>query len=351
MENSIFNVGADGHNAYLVKEGVLIDGVPSDFADEFVKNIEKHISVSEIEYIVFTHATPDRAGTLEKLLKINPDITVVGTIAAIKNIKEFVFADFKEMIAKDGATLGETIEFHITPNVPWPDTMLVYDKDCSALFSGEMFSSYNSLGDYYDDNLRQFGGFAEKCLEKIKALDVKTIYPLCGGKISDTGKAVSVYEEKINENRRRDYAALCYMSKYGSTYEMARIIADTLEDKGLKVKLFDAEKRDGKMYREINLARAVIFGAPTVNRNAPPQIWEAVCGLDAVSQRGIPCMTFGSSGWSGDAPVLIHTHLRAMNFRMFDKPFLCTFRPNADDKEKLKKHTEKFFDFIKKTGE
>ena len=70
MENSIFNVGTDGYNAYLVKDGVLIDGVPSDYADEFVKNIEKHTSVSEIEYIVFTHAPPDRAGTLEKLLKI-----------------------------------------------------------------------------------------------------------------------------------------------------------------------------------------------------------------------------------------------------------------------------------------
>lgn len=349
--NNIYNVGAGGYNAYVVKGGkcALIDGVGKDYSDELIKNIEK---VSDkIDYIIFNHASPFQAGILERLIEINPDVIVIGTIAAIKNIKEFVFEKFNEQIAKDGETLdlgGITLEFRISPNVPWPDTMLTYAKESKALFSGEMFSSSNaSVEEFYDSELRQFGGFVEKSIKIIKSLDVKTIYPAQGNK-SDNA-VLSLYEHQIEKNQRNEYIVLCYMSRYGYTYEMAQIIAETIEKSGMPVKMFDAENGSMEMQSALNRARAVIFGSPTINRNAPPQIWEAVCGLDAVSQRGIPCMTFGSYGWSGDAPVLIHTHLCAMNFRMFEKPFTSVFRMNSEEKLKLAAYSERFAEFVKNT--
>ena len=46
---------------------------------------------------------PDHSGSVKKILELNPDIEVVGSIAAIRNLKEITNMTFKEHIAKDGA--------------------------------------------------------------------------------------------------------------------------------------------------------------------------------------------------------------------------------------------------------
>lgn len=345
--NNIYNVGIGEYNAYVVKgeKCALIDGVPAEYSERLTEKL-----TDKIDYIVFNHASPWSAGALERVLEIYPDAVVIGTISALKNIKEFMFAEFNERVAKDCEVLdlgGVTLEFHITPNVPWPDTMITYAREDRALFSGEMFSSKNnSVKEFYDNELRQMGGFVRKCIEKTKALDIEKIYPLYGNEINDVSEVCDLYETKISENLRGEYVVLCYASRYGYTREMAEVIAKTLENSGMKVKLFDAEKGGTEMKKALNYARAVGFGAPTINRNAPEKLWEAVCGLDAAAQRGIPCMTFGSYGWSGDAPVLIHKHLRAMNFKMFEKPFTSMFRMNNDDRESLIKYSERFAGFV-----
>lgn len=348
---SVLNVGADGFNAYVVsgEKCALIGGVPEKLSDKLLANISD-AEIDKIDYVIFNHASPSCAGALEAVLAKYPDAVVAGTVAAIKNIKEFMFVPFAEMLAKDGGTIdlgGKTLEFLITPNVPWPDTMVTYVKEDKALFSGEMFSSVSSAAEFYDENLRQCGGFVKKCIEKVKALEISGLFPSYGESCKDVSAPIELYEKKISENSREDYVVLCYMSRYGYTREMAEIIASSLEKSGVAVKVFDAVKGGEEMNRALNRARAAIFGAPTINRNAPPEIWSALCGLDAVAQRGIPCMTFGAYGWSGDAPVLMHTHLRAMNFKMFEKPFLSMFKLSEDEKEKLKKYAERFAEFVK----
>lgn len=353
---NVLNVGTDGYNAYAVlgERCALIGGVPKEYSDKLISNISE-AGIDKIDYVVFNHASPFQAGSLEAVLSKYPDAVVTGTVAAIKNIKEFVFTKFGEQVAKNGGSVdlgGRTLEFYITPNVPWPDTMLTYVKEDKILFSGEMFSAKdNSFEKFYDDVLRQNSGFAEKCIEKIKSLEAEKVCPSYGEELEDISALVALYEKKIRENSRENFVALCYMSRFGYTREMAEITADTLEKSGISVEMIDVEKNGAETCNAINRARAVIFASPTINRNAPPEIWSAVCGLDAVLQRGIPCMTMGDCGWSGDAPVLIHTHLKAMNFKMFEKPFLSVFRMTEEEKEKLKKYAERFAAFITACGD
>ena len=62
------------YNSYLVKgknKVALIETVKSEFADEFIKNIEKYVKISDIDYLIVNHTEPDHAGSIGKLLKIN----------------------------------------------------------------------------------------------------------------------------------------------------------------------------------------------------------------------------------------------------------------------------------------
>ena len=70
-------------------------------ADSYISNIEEIMPVSEIDYLICNHTEPDHSGSVKKILELNPDIEVVGSIAAIRNLKEITNMTFKEHIAKD----------------------------------------------------------------------------------------------------------------------------------------------------------------------------------------------------------------------------------------------------------
>lgn len=60
------------------------------------------------------HTEPDHSGSIEKLLQLAPDITIVGTIGAITFLKEILNREFKHIVVKDGDTLplgGKTLQF------------------------------------------------------------------------------------------------------------------------------------------------------------------------------------------------------------------------------------------------
>lgn len=102
--------------------------------------------VSEIDYLICNHTEPDHSGSVKKILELNPDIEVVGSIAAIRNLKEITNMTFKEHIAKDGAELdlgdGKVLKFCIVPNLHWPDTMVTYLESEKTLFSCDVFGAH-----------------------------------------------------------------------------------------------------------------------------------------------------------------------------------------------------------------
>ena len=119
------------YNSYIVKgeKVALIETAHDKFQDEYIKNIEEVVDIKDIDYVILNHTEPDHSGSLAKILEINPDITVIGTIAALKNLKEITNMTFKEHLAKDGEelNLGDfSLKFIIAPNLHWPDTMMTY---------------------------------------------------------------------------------------------------------------------------------------------------------------------------------------------------------------------------------
>ena len=87
------------YNSYLVKgkdKVALIDTVKNEFWDEYKSNIEKYVDINNIDYLIVNHTEPDHAGSIGKLLEINPNIEVCGTKMAIDFVRNIINFDFKK---------------------------------------------------------------------------------------------------------------------------------------------------------------------------------------------------------------------------------------------------------------
>ena len=129
------------YNSYLLEgsqKTALFETAKLAFFDEMVSYIESVASVSQIDYLIMDHTEPDHAGSIEKLLDMNPHITVVATGTAIQFLKHIINKDFNSISVSDGMTLSlgdKTLEFMVLPNLHWPDTMYTYVPEVKTLFT------------------------------------------------------------------------------------------------------------------------------------------------------------------------------------------------------------------------
>ncbi|MGN0149339.1 MAG: flavodoxin domain-containing protein [Clostridia bacterium] len=365
--NKIFSVGVDGCNAYLVQgaKSALIDGVRAEFTDEYISNIEKIMPVADIEYIILNHTGPENSGSVDKILELNHNIEVVGTIAAVKNLKEITNKSFNEHIAKDGAELDlgneNILKFIITPNLPWPDTMMTYLDDDKILFSCNAFSSVNDavtdekleedefrnlLKIVYDDVISPFKPFMLKTTEKLLSRDIHMICPGKGMILKKyASEAIKSYKAWSRPTvRDRKNVIIFYASDYGNTASMAAVIEKTLTDCGVDVKSINV--KTDKLPQTVTDADALIFGTSTINRNAAGEIWEAVSKIDLINMKNKPCFVFGSYGWGGEGLQILYNHMKLLKLKVFEKPFGCFFKPSEKDKKELMDYTKRFAESI-----
>ena len=137
------------YNSYVLKgseKTALFETEKSRFFDEYLGRIEEVTPLGDVDYIIMNHTEPDHADGIGLLLEKNPEITVVGTAVAINNLKQIINrTDFKARTVKDKDTLslGDiTLEFHVLPNLHWPDTMWTYAKEIKTLFPCDSFGAH-----------------------------------------------------------------------------------------------------------------------------------------------------------------------------------------------------------------
>lgn len=329
------------YNSYVVKgdRTALIDGAGDNVSDDTIKTAS---------YAVFNHAFP--AIGIDRILDLNPDIEIIGTIAGIKNLKEMTNRSFNERVAKDEAELdlgGVTLKFLITPNLNWPDTMMTYDTTNKALFSGLAFGSHGDLRKFYDTELSRFKPFVLTAMERLRALDISTIYPQIGQPLTD----ISVTNDYAEWSKPREdsvkSAVIFYTSSTGNTASMAEAIKSVMQNEGINVKIFDAETADEQeMLCALYGADMLAFGSPTVHRGALKPIWDIISQIDLVNMKRLPCMVFGSYGWGGEGIQYMHNHLKLLRLKPFEQPFGCLFTPSEEDLAELKKYTKRFLESL-----
>ncbi|MBQ2663738.1 MAG: FprA family A-type flavoprotein [Clostridia bacterium] len=327
---NIYNVGAGGNNAYLItgEKIALIDTVLKDFADDLITNIEQITPVTKIDYLICNHTEQNKSGAVGPLLEKNPDIEVIATVAGLRNLKEMLNRGFNEQVAKDDAILdlgnGLSLKFLITPNINWPDSMVTYEESTRTLFSCDLMSE----GEEY-----LFPDFTSNALERIAKLDIDLI---CTGK---GNKAAPVAETEQADSG----VVILYSSRYGATEKMAKTIKEALEN--TETHLLCAG--DNCDFSElIHNSSALIVGTQTENNGSDKLLLGKIAALTPLKMRHKPFFTFGSYGWSGEGPQIVHNLLKSYGMRPFSKPFLSIFTLSEEKRKELISHTQKFAEFI-----
>ena len=285
-DRRIINVGviSDGikYNSYLVGKNhdVLIDTVPKKLSGELIENINKITSINNLKYVILNHTEEDRSGAVFSILKNNPNITIISTIAGLKNIIEQLNFEPKTILAKSEMVFEiddeDSVKFIITHNINWPDSMMTYYEKERALFSCDAFSCCDEdRFSYFKNNLSVLSEYVYNGVKKLCDIDIKTIYPGSGDVIQNPKVAIDEYlswsETKVGDLPK---ITLIYESYTNNTKELADYSKDFFKNKSDI--LFEVVDINSKPLEEIAqlvyLSDGVIFGCPTFNKNIPKKI-------------------------------------------------------------------------------
>lgn len=127
------------YNSYVVKgseKTAVIETAKDKFFDEFMERLTQVTDPAKLDYLIVNHTEPDHSGSVEKFLEINPDITVVGSVSAIKFLGEITNKKFNSIVVKEGDKLelgGKTLSFISAPFLHWPDSMYTYLEEYKIL--------------------------------------------------------------------------------------------------------------------------------------------------------------------------------------------------------------------------
>lgn len=344
------------YNSYIIKgseKTALIETAKEKFWDGYKESLEDLGVLGSIDYIIMNHTEPDHAGSIARVLELNPRATVVGTGAAIGFLKEIANRDFRSLIAKDGETLSlgdKTLRFMSEPNLHWPDTMYTYIEEDKILFTCDSFGShyshegilrstvtdeegYASAAKYYFDNI--LGPFVNpymiNALKRVEEMDVEMICPGHGPVLDTTDDILNKYREwcSVPAKNEKPLVVMPYVSAYGYTGILAGKIAEGIKEAGdIEVRMYDLVTDNKELVKEeLKIADGILLGTPTILGEALAPVWELTLSMFPAMFKGRLASAFGSYGWSGEGVPHIIDRLKQVKMKVLDG-FTVRFKPN-----------------------
>lgn len=351
------------YNSYFInaEKKAIIDTSKELFKDEYLEKVKAVVDPQEIEYIILNHTEPDHSGSLNHLLELAKNATVVGSGNAIRYLTDIVNKEFKSLKVKDGDTLdlgNKTLHFIGAPNLHWPDTIYTYLAEDKILFTCDSFGAhycdsrmFDDMVENYDDAfkyyfdviLKPYSKFMLKAIDKIKPLDISVVAPGHGPILRSNWKKyvdlsaeyASDYLDTITSDQH--YVFLAYISAYGYTKEMAHSIENGLRKAGIKnIEMTDIENIDlGELESAIVKSEGILVGSPTINQNTLLPVYKMFALINPIRDKGKLAGSFGSYGWSGEAVKLIDSHLSHLKLKVFEDGLAEKFYPGQDKEKKF----------------
>ena len=163
-----------------------------------------------------------------------------------------------------------------------------------------------------------FAASAREALEKVKPLNPKIIAPSHGPVYRDPRPIIEAYE-KWTTGPLEKKVVVVYVSMWGSTQALERIITETIASEGVEAVPYNLTVAYiSHVLRELVDASAVVIGTPTVLGGAHPLAIYATELVASFGVRGKVAAFFGSFGWGGGAARRIKARLEQGGFRVVD---------------------------------
>ena len=100
----------------------------------------------------------------------------------------------------------------------------------------------------------------------------------------------------------------------------------------------------GFIKEKIDSASILMFGSPTINRDALKPVWDVISSIDAIVNKDKPCGVFGSYGWSGEGVPMLVERLRSLKLKVHGGGFRANFLPNDDEIRLMREYTKGLID-------
>ncbi|MFB0918951.1 MAG: FprA family A-type flavoprotein [Clostridiaceae bacterium] len=366
------------YNSYAVKgteKTAVFEAVKAPFFEEYCERLnDMGLDIKNVDYLVVNHTEPDHAGSIEKILKINPNIEVIGSKTALNFLKGITNMEFKSREAKEGDTLdlgGKTVRFLMTPFLHWPDTMVSYVEEDKFLITCDIFGTHycfdgvfnddlpadkkeeylSSLRYYYDVIMSPFKQHLLKAIDKIEPLELDMILTGHGPVLrKDPREVIKLWKGWAQqEQKNKDTISINYVSAYGFTKEIAETVAEGIRSAGdFKVTLNDViHCKTEDLVAEIGKADAVLFGSPTIVGELLEPIRILLAHLNPIIHGGKIAGAFGSYGWSGEAVPRIESRLKELKMKMPAGVIRFNFKMSEADKETAREYGRQIAEALK----
>jgi len=315
------------YNAYMLidEKIVLVDTVKGPYFPAYLDKIKSLLPAGKkVDYLIVNHMEPDHSGSIKVLREAFPDMKIVGNQKTAGMLEAFYGLKDGVVSIKDGEILdigAKKLEFHMTPMVHWPETMMTFEKTTNTLFAGDAFGGFGALNggifddevdvDYYEDEvLRYFSNIVgryssmvQKAFDKLKGVDIKIICATHGPIWRSNPAHIIELYDRWSKQETEEGVVLIYGSMYGNTQKMMEAVATGLVQGGVeKIRVHNISTSHlSFIIRDIWRFRGLVMGSCTYNMELFPPMKQLVSAIEnrKIVDRNIG--VFGSYTWSGGA--------------------------------------------------
>lgn len=330
------------YNSYLIVDAkvALIDTVDKGCEEEFLDNINDVIGDRLIDYLVVNHMEPDHSSLIAYMMERYPKLKVVACSKAVPMLKGYYgVAECRMIVVGEGDTLslGKTeLSFHMIPMVHWPETMFTWLPEQNAIFSGDAFGSFGSLGEdvldtgdtfekyrdemirYYSNIVGKYGVPVQSALKKIAAFPIKRICSTHGPVWEkELSEVVDLYDRLSRYEAERGVCIVCG-SMYGNTAAAAEALALEVELRGVPCVLHELPGITGisSALRDVFKYDTLVVGSPTYNNGIFPPVDAFMSAVQSRLVKGRRFYAFGSYTWSPSSVNLLNQIAGSMGFKI-----------------------------------
>ncbi len=353
-------------NSYVIKgsnKSVLIDMVKDwDGALAAVDQQLESLSLAKgkLDYIVINHMEPDHTGSMVKIVEKYPDVQILCSDKAVSLIKHFYKIEKNVRAVKDGEKLdlgGKTLQFFMTPNIHWPETMMTFLMEDGILFSCDAFGSFGRYDKCFDDEqseeelvhlaseteryyaniVSSFSSFVLRGIAKLDGLDIKVVAPSHGvvwrsepNKIIDWYKRLATYMQGPREKE----VTVVWSSMYGNTEALLSSIVEGIKSEGVVAHVLQVpQTHESFVLEKVWRSEGLVIGMPTYEYKMFPPMYHVLDILERSHVQGRKTLRFGSFGWSGGAQKQFDEFATAMKL---DCKGVIEYQgsPSEEDKKK-----------------
>ena len=254
------------YNSYLLldEKTVLFDTVDKAVYSVFLENVAYALGGRKLDYLVVHHMEPDHAATQELILARYPEAKIVCNQKIQTMMKNYLGVDYSDrtILVKEGDSLStgrHNLSFVMAPMVHWPEVMMSYDTTDKILFTADAFGTFGALNGrlfndetdffaenidearrYYTNIVGKYGPQVQNVLKKAAKLDIALVCPLHGYVWrSHFGDFLEKYLLWSSYTPEEKSVLLAYASVYGHTENAANILACRLQERGVRVRMYD----------------------------------------------------------------------------------------------------------------